>query len=69
MEKISNEELTTILENHKHWLEQDIESQKDMRADLTGADLHGADLTGANLDRADLSDIKMKKISDENLEL
>ena len=42
MRKITEEELKKILENHKHWLEEDCEDWGDMRADLRGADLSGA---------------------------
>ena len=55
MRKITEEELKKILENHKHWLEEDCEDWGNMRADLRGADLIGADLIGADLRGADLS--------------
>ena len=44
---MTQKELKVILENHKHWLNEDCEGWQDMRADLTGADLTGADLRGA----------------------
>ena len=44
------DELKTILEQHKLWLEDN----GGERADLRWADLRGADLQGANLRRADL---------------
>ena len=47
-------ELNEILRNHKHWILEDIDGWKEMRADLHGADLHGANLCGANLYGADL---------------
>ena len=47
-------ELNEILRNHKHWILEDIDGWKEMRADLHGADLHGADLCGADLYGADL---------------
>ena len=53
MKKITEEELKEILEQHKLWLDSDVEKGK--RANLTGADLSGADLTGADLSGADLS--------------
>ena len=49
-----NEEVKTILERHKHWLNEDCNGWEDMKADLRGADLHGADLYSANLRGADL---------------
>ena len=54
MRKITNEELNTILENHQHWLNEDVDGWEDMRADLRDADLRDADLRGANLSCADL---------------
>ena len=47
-------ELNKILENHLHWIKEDCENWKDMRADLSGADLREANLSVANLRRADL---------------
>ena len=47
-------ELNEILRNHKHWILEDIDGWKEMRADLHGADLHGANLCGADLYGADL---------------
>ena len=51
---MTQEELNKIIEQHKHWLNEDCEGWGDMRADLRGADLRGADLSGANLFGADL---------------
>ena len=52
---MTQEELKVILENHKHWLNEDCEGWQDMRADLRKADLTRADLTGADLRGADLT--------------
>ena len=57
---MTQKELKVILENHKHWLNEDCEGWQDMRADLTEAclteaDLRGAYLTGAYLKGADLN--------------
>ena len=52
MKKITKEELKTILERHKLWLDSD--GEKGKCADLSGADLSDADLTGADLSGADL---------------
>ena len=51
---MTQEELNKILENHKHWLNEDCEGWESMRAYLRGADLRGAYLAGANLRGADL---------------
>ena len=39
---MDSEKLKEILENHKHWLNEDCDGWRDMRADLSGADLSGA---------------------------
>ena len=52
---MTQKELKVILENHKHWLNEDCEGWKDMRAYLRGAYLRGADLKGADLTRAYLT--------------
>ena len=69
MRTISTEELKTILENHKHWLYEDCEGWKDMRANLGYAnlgyaDLRNANLTDANLRNANLTDANL---TDANL--
>ena len=63
---MTREELSTILENHKHWINEDCEGWENMKAnlccaylrdaDLRGAYLRGADLRGVNLCCADLRD-------------
>ena len=52
---MTKEELKTILENHKHWIEEDCEGWEGMKADLSNADLSYADLSYADLSNADLS--------------
>ena len=59
MKTLTREELYKILEEHKHWIDEDCENWEEMRADLRGADLydadlHNADLSGANLYNANL---------------
>ena len=51
---MTREELSTILENHKHWINEDCEGWENMKANLYGADLRGANLRGADLRGADL---------------
>lgn len=46
---MTQEELNKILENHKHWLNEDCEGWESMMADLRDANLRDADLYGANL--------------------
>lgn len=51
---MTQEELDKIVEQHKHWWNEDCEGWEGMKADLHGADLHGADLCGADLRDANL---------------
>ena len=51
---MTQEELNKVVENHKHWLNEDVDGWENMKADLRGADLRVADLRGANLRVADL---------------
>ena len=53
--KIGDKTLAEVIENHKHWWNEDCEGWGDMRADLRGANLSVADLRGANLSGANLS--------------
>ena len=41
---INGKTLEKILENHKHWLNRDIDGWKNMYADLSGVNLNSADL-------------------------
>ena len=52
--KIGDKTLAEVIENHKHWQNEDCEGWRNMRADLRGADLSEADLRGADLSEADL---------------
>ena len=56
MKNITQEELDKIVEQHKHWLNEDCEGWEGMKANLCGANLCGADLCGADLCDADLCD-------------
>ena len=51
---MTQEELNKIIENHKHWLNEDCEGWENMRAVLRYADLSNADLRYADLRHADL---------------
>ena len=51
---MTREELEIVLENHLHWLREDVEGWEDMKANLSGADLRHADLSGADLSYANL---------------
>ena len=66
---MNRDELNKILENHLHWLNEDVEGWEDMRADLNYADLSGANLSNANLNYANLSnaDLSNANLSGANL--
>ena len=67
---MTNEELKKILENHQHWLNEDVDGWREMRADFTGADLKGAHLVRANLSGANLSGANLENanLEEANLE-
>lgn len=69
MRTVTAEELKTILENHKHWLNEDCEGWEGMRADLSNADLHYANLSYADLSNANLryADLSNANLSDADL--
>ena len=59
MTELTREKLYKILEEHKHWINEDCKNWEEMRAVLNGADLRGAGLlnavlSGANLHNANL---------------
>ena len=71
---MDTKELEQIIENHRHWLDEDAEGWEAMRAnlseaDLRGADLRGADLRGANLINANLrgADLRGANLINANL--
>ena len=65
MKEVTRKKLNKVLEEHKHWINEDCKNWEEMRANLRGADLrgaylsranlYGANLRGANLYNADLS--------------
>ena len=57
---MTNGELKKILENHQHWLNEDVDNWRELRAYLRDADLEGADLRDADLRGADLKDAYLK---------
>ena len=66
---MTQEELNKVLENHKHWLNEDCDGWENMKADLCGADLRYANLRGANLRYANLryADLYNADLSNANL--
>ena len=55
MRKITREVLDKIIEQHRHWWNEDCEGWEGMKANLSCADLSGAYLSCADLSGADLS--------------
>ena len=51
---MEKEKLNEILEKHKHWINEDCDGWREMKANLCGANLRGANLREANLCEADL---------------
>ena len=66
---MNQEELNQVIENHKHWLNQDREDWQTMKANLSGADLREMDLQGVNLSYADLSDVDLSYANLEGVNL
>ena len=72
MAELTRKKLNKILEEHKHWIDEDCKNWEEMRADLRRAnllnadlsdtDLHNADLRGANLCGACLCDADLRGI-------
>lgn len=58
---INGKTLEEILENHLHWLKQDVNGWKEMRANLNGADISNTDLRFANLKYASLDGVNLYK--------
>ena len=46
---MKQKELNKIIENHLHWVREDVDGWQNMRANLFGANLYGANLSGAEL--------------------
>ena len=67
--KIGEFTLKEILERHRHWWFEDCDGWRNMRANLSRADLSGANLYRANLSGADLSgaDLSRADLSGANL--
>ena len=59
MKKLTQKQINKILEEHKHWLNEDCEGWEIMRADFSYCDLSGADLSHANLCVANLHDANL----------
>ena len=71
---MTQNELNKIIENHQHYLKEDIDGWENMRADLSDKNLSGlhlsnANLYGANLNNADLSNADLYRANLNNADL
>ena len=57
--KLTQKEINKIIENHKHWLNADVDGWDNMKANFSNKDLRDADLSDANLCDANLSDANL----------
>ena len=64
MKKLTQEQINKILEEHKHWINEDCEGWEITKADFSYCDLSGANLRGADLRYADL---RYANLSDADL--
>ena len=66
---MTQNELNTIIENHQHYLNEDIDGWKSMRADLSYKNLSGLDLKESNLREANLNNVNLRKANLRNADL
>ena len=69
MTDLTKEKLNKILEEHKHWINEDCKNWEKMRADLHGADLSGAYLSRVNLRGANLRCVYLRGAKLHNADL
>ena len=60
---MTQEELDKIVEQHQHWIHEDVDGWEDMRADLRDKNLSGLSLDGARLDGASLVGARLDRAS------
>ena len=59
MKKLTKEQINKILEEHRHWLNEDCEGWETMKADFSYCELNQTDLRDANLRGANLRDANL----------
>ena len=57
---MTQEELNKVLENHKHWLNEDCDGWEEMNADLRNVDLRNVDLRNVDLRNANLCNADLR---------
>lgn len=60
---MDTKELEQIIENHRHWLDEDVGGWEAMRANLSSTNLRNANLRGADLTGADLIDVDLRDVN------
>ena len=60
---MTQEELDKIVEQHQHWIHEDVDGWEGMRADLRDKNLSGLSLVGARLDGASLDRARLDRAS------
>ena len=60
---MTQEELNKVLENHKHWLNEDCDGLEEMKANLRYANLRGVNLRNADLCKADLCGANLRGVN------
>lgn len=69
MTELTREKLYKILEEHKHWINEDCKNWEEMRADLSGANLRNANLLNADLSGANFRDANLHNANLHNANL
>ena len=66
---MTQEELDKIVEQHQHWIHEDVDGWGDMKADLSEADLRWTNLRGADLRWTNLrwTNLREANLSEANL--
>ena len=57
---MTQKELDKIIEQHQHWIHEDVDGWEEMSANLEGADLYGVNLYGVNLEGAYLKGANLR---------
>ena len=63
MKELTKEKLNKILEEHKHWINEDCKNWEEMRADLREVNLSRANLSEADLRRAILRGANLSRVN------
>ena len=67
--KLTQKEINKIIENHKHWLNKDVDGWDNMKANFFNQDLSYANFSSANLSGADLRNANLSRANLSNANL